>query len=91
MPYGVNATTNQTEGTPGGYQNDCLDCPAGYFCLNATIVPKECGVGFYTKPGQSVCQVCGYHQLSKLYQSGISNKYIYILFLDKSLPASHHY
>jgi len=67
MPYGVNATTNQTEGTPGGYQNDCLDCPAGYFCLNATIVPKECGVGFYTKPGQSVCQVCGYHQLSKLY------------------------
>jgi len=68
MPYGVNATTNQTEGTPGGYQNDCLDCPAGYFCLNATIVPKECGVGFYTKPGQSVCQVCGYHCL-KIYIS----------------------
>ena len=50
-------TSTQTEGEPGGYQNDCLDCPAGHFCLNATVVPRECGVGFYTKPGQSVCQV----------------------------------
>ena len=57
MPYGYNATSTQTEGEPGGYQNDCLDCPAGHFCLNATVVPRECGVGFYTKSGQSVCQV----------------------------------
>ena len=58
MPTGFNVTSNQTEGTPGGYQNDCLPCLAGHFCLNATIVPKECGKGFFTKPGQSVCKVC---------------------------------
>ena len=58
MPYGYSASLGVTVGTPAGYQSNCLPCPGGHYCLNATVVPVECGQGYYTKPGQSVCQEC---------------------------------
>lgn len=58
MPYGYNTTSGGSSGTAGGYQADCLPCTAGYYCLNATVTPYKCGKGYYTKLGQSVCQVC---------------------------------
>jgi len=58
MPNGVNTTSNTLIGSPAGYQDDCKPCLAGHYCLNATITPKPCGKGFFTKPGQSVCKIC---------------------------------
>ena len=60
-------------------------CPAGHYCLNATIVPKQCGLGFYTKPGQSVCQVKhSYIGGSSLRNHSLLSKYIvcFICFLN---------
>lgn len=56
MPNGADAS-GVLKGQPAGVQDDCIECPGGSYCLNATITPQPCGVGFYTKPGQSVCQV----------------------------------
>lgn len=58
MPYGHNKTASTTFGKPAGYQDDCLPCLAGHYCLNATVTPSPCGKGFFTKPGQSVCKKC---------------------------------
>lgn len=58
MPYGKNTTGNNSSGEAAGYQSDCLPCPMGYYCLNATIVPYACGKGKYSKSGQSVCPSC---------------------------------
>ena len=58
MPSGYNSTGGSSIGTAAGYQSDCLACPAGYYCLNATVTPSKCGKGYFTKLGQSVCQVC---------------------------------
>ena len=58
MPYGHSAALGKTVGTPAGYQSHCLPCSAGHYCLNATVVPQPCGRGFYTRLGQSVCQIC---------------------------------
>ena len=57
MPYGYNSTSGSSVGTAAGYQADCLSCTAGFYCLNATVTPFKCGKGYYTKAGQSVCQV----------------------------------
>lgn len=57
MPYGYNTTAGTSVGTAAGYQDHCLSCPAGFYCLNATVTPYACGKGYYTKLGQSVCQV----------------------------------
>ena len=85
MPYGFNATSGSSVGTPGGYQSDCLPCLAGYYCLNATVTPFKCGKGYYTKLGQSVCQVV-HPFFSRIYSAVIENflvMYVELIFILK--------
>lgn len=58
MPYGYNSSSGEVVGNPAGNKGDCLECLAGNFCLNSTVLPYPCGTGKYTNPGQSVCQTC---------------------------------
>lgn len=47
---------------PGEWPS-CTTCPGGSYCVEASVMPVECGVGMYSDPGSDYCSVCeaGYY------------------------------
>lgn len=46
------------KGVPAKRQFECITCPGGFSCPLGTIHPYDCTVGFYSKPGQEICETC---------------------------------
>ncbi|KAG1697654.1 hypothetical protein DVH05_016093 [Phytophthora capsici] len=36
----------------------CITCPAGYYCIEATVTPKPCGKGKFSTSGSKTCPPC---------------------------------
>ncbi len=45
-------------GDPAKRENDCMDCPGGYKCGQATVDLEACGKGMFSKIKQFECKTC---------------------------------
>ncbi len=56
----------------GAKPEECATCPAGFYCLTGTAIPKDCPMGFYCPLGTSKPESCPegtYSDILKLFDS----------------------
>ena len=56
IPENCPATKYRNTDIPATALSDCLDCPGGFYCEEATIVPIACEEGYYC-PDNSEAQI----------------------------------
>lgn len=57
-PTGTYSSVYNTQSAAAPAASFCISCPAGNRCISGSVVPVECGLGFYSDSGAGSCLEC---------------------------------